>query len=283
MQGGFLAQVQVHIPLGSDVLTQPREGFTPKFSVGCRRITPGEAYLKAIQQPNAKVHFTAVDKVTPTGVVGADGKLREGDTLICATGFDVSFRPRFPIVGRGGVDLREAWRDECTTYLGLTVPGMPNLVMLPGPPVPVQNGTPFGSFHAMAGYALGVLRKLQADNIRTFEPRRDVAEAFARHCEKLHESTVFSDECRSWYKNSETGRVTAVWPGSAVHYLEAIRSPRWEHFHLDYRNPENIFHFLGNGFVKEIIDPRADASYYLKVENIDPLWIEECRKKTSSS
>lgn len=225
------------------------------------------------------MHFTGVDRVTQTGVIGADGVHREGDTLICATGFDVSFRPRFPIIGRNGVDLRAAWADgDCATYLGLTVPDMPNLVMLPGPPLPVQNGSTFASFHAMGAFVLRVIEKLQADNIRSFTPKRDVARAFMQHCEKYHEATVFSDECRSWYKNNATGRVTAVWPGSALHYAEALRTPRWEHYDLDYRNPTNMFAWLGNGFVKELTDPALDPAYYVKVENIDPLWSKEIQK-----
>jgi hydroxyversicolorone monooxygenase len=40
------------------------EGFTPKWSVGCRRVSPGDPYMKAIQQPNVDVHFTGVERVT---------------------------------------------------------------------------------------------------------------------------------------------------------------------------------------------------------------------------
>lgn len=82
------------------------EGFMPKFGVGCRRITPGDPYMKAIQEPNVDVHFTAVKSVTEDGVVGEDGVERKCDTIVCATGFDVSYRPRFPLVGKGGVDLK---------------------------------------------------------------------------------------------------------------------------------------------------------------------------------
>ena len=82
------------------------EGFTPKFGVGCRRITPGDPYMVAIQEENVDVHFTAVKEATEDGVVGADGVERKVDTIVCATGFDVSYRPRFPLVGRGGLDLK---------------------------------------------------------------------------------------------------------------------------------------------------------------------------------
>lgn len=242
-------------------------------------MTPGEPYLKAIQQPNVKVHFTAVEKVTPTGVIGADGVLREGDTLICATGFDTSFTPQFPIIGRGGVDLREKWKTVASAYFGLTVPDMPNLLMNPGPPGPVQNGTPFGAFHAAANYVLATLQKIQTDNIRSLEPKKDVTEMFLRHVEEYHRSTVFSDSCRSWYKDSVTGRVTVVWPGSALHYVEVLKKPRWEDYKIDYRNPTNMFAFLGNGMMKVILTPGADTSTYLSVEKIDPLWLEEVRDK----
>lgn len=274
---GTLFVVLIYMPSKTVLYTDNHGsslGFTPKFAVGCRRVTPGESYLKAIQEPNVNVHFTAVDKVTPTGVIGADGILREGDTLICATGFDVSFRPRFPIIGRGGVNLRDKWAKESLAYMGLTVPDMPNLVMMPGPPTPVQNGTPFGAFHATANYALQIIKKMQMDNIRSFEPKRDVTEAFRKHCGEYHRHTVYTDACNSWYKNKASELVTTVWPGSAVQFLEIIKMPRWEHYNMDYRNPANIFTFMGNGLVEAIVSPDKDPSYYLDAHNIDPLWIE---------
>lgn len=66
--------------------------------------------MEAIQKPNVDVHFTPVETVTEKGVVGADGVEREVDTIVCATGFDVSYRPRFPIVGQNGVDLADKWK-----------------------------------------------------------------------------------------------------------------------------------------------------------------------------
>ena len=62
------------------------KGFTPEFGVGCRRITPGDPYMLAIQEENVDVHFTAVERATETGVVGEDGVEREVDTIVCATG-----------------------------------------------------------------------------------------------------------------------------------------------------------------------------------------------------
>ena len=38
--------------------------------------------------------------------------------------------------GRGGVDLRTAWKDRFYTYLGMAIPGFPNLFMVHGPESP---------------------------------------------------------------------------------------------------------------------------------------------------
>lgn len=89
--------------------------------------------MHAIQQENVDVHFTAVDSITEKGVVGNDGIEREVDTVVCATGFDVTYRPRFPIIGRNGVDLSEKWKDAPEAYLGLAVPEFPNYMTFIGP------------------------------------------------------------------------------------------------------------------------------------------------------
>ena len=47
----------------------------------------------SIQKPNVDVHFTGVAKITENGIIGDDGTLRECDTIICATGFGMLYRP----------------------------------------------------------------------------------------------------------------------------------------------------------------------------------------------
>jgi hydroxyversicolorone monooxygenase len=115
------------------------KGFTPKWGIGCRRVTPGDPYMTAIQKPNVDVHFTAVNKITEDGVVGEDGVERKVDTIVCATGFDVSYRPRFPIVGQNGTDLADKWKVCPEGYLGLGIPEFPNFLTFIGPNWPVEN------------------------------------------------------------------------------------------------------------------------------------------------
>ncbi len=87
----------------------------------------------AIQKPNVDVHFTPVEEVTEDGVIGGDGVERKVDTIVCATGFDVSYKPRFPLVGQNGVDLSEKWKVCPEGYLGLAIPDIPNFLTFIGP------------------------------------------------------------------------------------------------------------------------------------------------------
>lgn len=80
-----------------------------------------------------------------------------------------------------------------------------------------------------------------------------------------------------WYKNNETGRVNAVWPGSSLHYCEMIKTPRWEDYEIEYlkgsAGEKNMWAFMGMGTVRALVE-KLDVSPYLTVENIDPEWMK---------
>lgn len=196
------------------------KGFTPKFGVGCRRITPGDPYMEAIQKPNVDVHFTNVAKITPDGVIGGDGEERKVDTIVCATGFDVTYKPRFPVIGTNGISLYDKWKHSPESYLGLGATDMPNFLMFIGPTWPVENGSVAGPLLDVSNYAIAMIKKIQYENIRSMVPRQDVTDMFNEHAQEWIKHTVWKDSCRSWYKNNDTGRVNAVWPGSSLHYCK---------------------------------------------------------------
>lgn len=221
------------------------------------------------------MHFTAVTRVTENGVIGEDGIERKCDTIICATGFDTTYRPRFPIVGRGGVDLRDKWAVCPEGYMGLAVPEMPNFIQFIGPSWPVENGSVMGPLMHVSLYALKVIRKLQTEYISSLCPRQDVTDAFNAHVQEWIRHTVWSEDCRSWYRNNETGRVNAVWPGSSLHYIKTIETPRWEDFEIRRLGPalQNPFAFLGMGFSKDDVEG-ADYSPYISLDNLEPQWMK---------
>jgi cation diffusion facilitator CzcD-associated flavoprotein CzcO len=112
----------------------------PQWGVGCRRLTPGVNYLETLSAPNVTVVYGEINLITEKGCICDDGREYAVDVLVCATGFDTSFKPRFPVVGLKRVDLRDQWASEPKGYLGIAVSNMPNYFQFLGPNCPVGNG-----------------------------------------------------------------------------------------------------------------------------------------------
>ena len=96
------------------------------FAVGCKRPTPGNGYLEALSEKNVRVVTDEISRVSPEGIALVTGETLEIDTLICATGFDISFCPRFKLIGRNGQDIEDLWREKPEAYLSTAVSGFPN-------------------------------------------------------------------------------------------------------------------------------------------------------------
>jgi cation diffusion facilitator CzcD-associated flavoprotein CzcO len=127
-----------------------REKLIPQWGVGCRRLTPGIGYLETLAKPNVKVVFGEIESITEKGCLCDDGKEYPVDILICATGFDISFKPRFPTIGLDGNNLQDEWSKESQSYLGLAAPNMPNYLIFLGPNCPIGNGPVLSAIEAQA-------------------------------------------------------------------------------------------------------------------------------------
>lgn len=133
---------------------------------------------------------------------------------------------------------------------------------------------------------------MQRDHIKSWVPRQDITDRFNEHAQEWIKHTVWKEDCRSWYKNNDTGRVNAVWPGSSLQYCkrilpfwyprlqhdvdygvgEVIESPRYEDFDIEYMH-KNPWAHLGMGYSLPNTIPESDLSPYIQVEYIDPKWL----------
>lgn len=122
---------------------------------------------------------------------------------------------------------------------------------------------------AQADYMLQFINRWQTENIHSFSPKVEATEDFVQHTEKIMRTTVWTDNCRSWYKNnSASGRVSVLWPGSSLHYIEAIREARFDDFEIKYRG--NRFAWMGNGYSQTELDDTCDWSYYIREKDDSP-------------
>lgn len=99
----------------------------PSFDLGCRRMTPGSGYLQSLTKDNVQVVTESVVKFTKNGVIDESGNEHIVDVVICATGFDVSFKPHFEVIGRGGLNIKDQFGEVPKAYLSITAPNFPNL------------------------------------------------------------------------------------------------------------------------------------------------------------
>lgn len=100
----------------------------PSFPMGCRRLGPAEGFLEAFHESNVELAEGEIASFTENGLRTTDGKEHTADVIICATGFEVSFRPQFPVIGSNGLSLSEAWKEEPSAYLAVAASGFPNFM-----------------------------------------------------------------------------------------------------------------------------------------------------------
>ncbi len=99
-----------------------------------KRILQDGGWFATLRRDHVGLVVDPIERITPEGVVTADGTLHPADVLVLATGFHARrFLWPIDIVGLDGCRLQEVWGDEPTAYLGITVPGFPNLFCLYGP------------------------------------------------------------------------------------------------------------------------------------------------------
>ena len=244
------------------------EHLLPNFSPLCKRLTPGPGYLESLTQQNVEVIPTRIQRITETGIISEDGTLREVDVIVCATGFDTSFRGRFPIYGQDRVLLDDKWADRTDTYLSMTTDGFPNFFMSLGPNAALGAGSLLIILESIASYVAQCVEKLAYENVLTMRPSSAAVNDFTDFCESYLRKTVYSEECSSWYKTGRpNGRVTGLWPGSSLHAIHALRSPRWEDFEYTYVQG-NAYGSFGDGW-SERDRSELDRAYYLKDVMLD--------------
>lgn len=103
-----------------------KEFIIPTWAPGCRRISPGDGYLEALVQPNVEPVYGGISNIVPEGIVNEDGTLHKLDVLVCATGFNVAFKPAFKLINADGKTIHEDWGDSVNLYMGVSAPRFPN-------------------------------------------------------------------------------------------------------------------------------------------------------------
>ncbi len=199
-----------------------------------RIIRDNGVWARTLQQDHVHLRTETIDRITPNGIVTADGTIHEVDVIIYGTGFDAShFLTPMRIVGRDGVELHERWQGDARAYLGITVPSFPNLFCLYGPNTNIViNGSIIYFSECEVRYVVEALGLLLEGGHRALDCRREVHDAFNERVDVRNREMAWgAATVNSWYKN-DVGRVAQNWPFSLLEYWQQTRRPDPDDFHL---------------------------------------------------
>jgi cyclohexanone monooxygenase len=158
------------------------------------------------------------------------------DMLIFATGFDAitgamqNLNPR----GRNGIELADYWSDRFRTYLGMAIPGFPNLFMVHGPESPcVLFNMPLGA-EIEVDWIRDCIDHLRRNGLGTIEPRDGIDQSWAREVADAANQTLYP-LTDSWYTGSNIPgkhRQFAVHVGGPEYFarLDAVAAAGYDGF-----------------------------------------------------
>jgi cation diffusion facilitator CzcD-associated flavoprotein CzcO len=189
-----------------------RRKVTPADEVGCKRIMLTDDWYPTLAQPNVDLVTERIAEVTASGLRTDDGRERAADVLVLATGFQShGFVAPMEIAGEGGRTLAEEWAGAPRAYLGVAVPGFPNLFVIYGPNTNGGTGSVIYSIEASMQQVIAALAELDRTGARQIEVRREAAAAFDSELRRKLAGTVWHSGCTNWYVD-ENGHDPSQWP-----------------------------------------------------------------------
>jgi cation diffusion facilitator CzcD-associated flavoprotein CzcO len=205
---------------------QLRAALTPNYQLGCKRVLVSDDFYPALNRPNVELVTEAIAEVRQHSILTQDGAERPIDVLIYGTGFRATEALiGCRVVGRGAVEIHDAWGKRMSAFLGVTVTGFPNFFMLLGPNTGLGHNSVVLMIEAQVHYAMKCLKLMKRRKHRVIEVRPEIQQCFVEDIHRRMGRTVWlSGGCHSWYQDQTTGEITALWPGSVIAYLRRTRS-----------------------------------------------------------
>jgi len=189
-----------------------RRKVTPTDEIGCKRLMLTDEWYPTLTKPNVELVTDAIAEVTPHGIRVEDGTERAADVLVLATGFKShGFVAPMEIVGSGGRTLAQKWGQVPSAYLGLSVPGFPNMFLLYGPNTNGGTGSVIYVIEAGMAHVIAGLRELERAQTRRIEVSSQAAEGFDREVRAALAGTVWHTGCTNWYVD-KNGNDPNQWP-----------------------------------------------------------------------
>ncbi len=206
-----------------------RERLRPDYRAACKRLIISPDFYDAIQQPNADLVTSGIERMESGGVRTEDGVLHELDVLVLATGFKVdAFMRPMTVVGRDGLTLNEEWAERPNAYLSISIPDFPNFFMLNGPNGPVGNFSLIDVAEQQFAYIMQLIDLLRSGENREVSATHVAMDTFEAERVGAARKTIWTTGCSSWYLDDRG--VPAVWPFPFDRFRSEMASPQLESY-----------------------------------------------------
>jgi cation diffusion facilitator CzcD-associated flavoprotein CzcO len=218
-----LAYIEASFPDRPDL----REKLTPDFPPFAKRIIGDPGYYKALALPTVELVTGTIERYESDGVIVTGGRRIACDVVVLATGFTLDFLRTIDVTGRDGMKLADTWGDDPRAYLGMQVPGFPNLFTTAGP----NSASNHGGGHNLTAeeqvhYVVECLQYLLEHDATAMEPTQDATDTYNRRVDEELDKTVWQHggTAHGYYRNTK-GRAGIACPWRMVDYWTMLRAP----------------------------------------------------------
>ena len=227
-----------------DVVKNPvtAEKLTPKgYPFGTKRLCLDSDYFETFNRDNVDlvdINEEPIVRITETGLQTSECEY-PADIIIFAIGFDAMTGPlvHLGIEGRGGQSLKDAWAAGPTSYLGLAVPGFPNMFTVNGPSSVSVLSNMIMTVEHHVDLIADCIEYMRQNGFDTIEAQPDATDAWAEHTEMVANRTLFP-KANSWYMGANVPgkpRMFMAYIGGFDNYVsrcDAVAANGFEGFSL---------------------------------------------------
>jgi 4-hydroxyacetophenone monooxygenase len=211
------------------------EKLIPPYPPMARRAIVDNGWYDALAQDNVELVTDKILRFTPRGIVSADGREREFDLVVNATGFSISdYFADTEYVGRDGRTPDDIWaKDGARAYLSLMIPSLPNLFIFYGPNATPRVGGLYTWIECWARYSVNIARHLIEKNLHSVAVTEGAYDGYNEKVDaaqklNLRGSRKYSG---SYYVN-EFGRAGTNMPFKAEEWHAMLYQPDFTHFDI---------------------------------------------------
>ncbi len=165
-----------------------------------------------------------IERITATGITTADAEYPL-DIIVFATGFDAMTGPlfRLNLTGRDSLKLADAWRAGPETWLGLGVPGFPNLFTITGPGSPSVLCNMPVCIEQHVDWITDCIAHMREHGLTTIEAQPEAAHKWSDQVDAAANATLLPAAGHSWYLGANVpGKARRFMPyaGGMAHYRD---------------------------------------------------------------